>query len=114
MKHTPGPWHYGAHSGKERGDGSGWGAEGLWTADNRLILGMGDGWDREYEGPRNAADKLLIAAAPRLAAALKQCVSAISQAPVATFGHDPHGWPYADELLDEARAALREAGVDGA
>lgn len=103
-KHTPGPWHYGEHSGDERTDGSDWGADGLWTADNKLILGVGDGWDGAYEGPTNPADKALIAAAPRLLAALAELVR---------LKDDDSGWGstlYARDMAwAEARAALAEA-----
>ena len=75
MKYTPGPWKWGHIKGNERTDGSDWGANGLWTMDNKLILGDGPGWDGGFQEPKRVADQHLIVAAPDMYEALdKVCL----------------------------------------
>ena len=74
VRHSPSPWMFGSRNGEERGDSSEWGASGLWTKDNCLILGSGDGWSAEYQGPKEV-DGRLIEAAPDLLYAAKIAVN---------------------------------------
>lgn len=84
---------------------------------------VGGEWGYEIDTPEgiiglsaNAEQAKLIAAAPRLAAALKACADVLDG-----FAHDPKAEPYPCDcyswtehdqgVLDEARAALREAGI---
>jgi len=69
-KHTPGPWVYESRSGNHPKNYSEWGRNGLWGPDGEFILGGGEGWDSEFEGPGDE-DARLIAAAPELLEALE-------------------------------------------
>jgi len=71
VTHLAAPWSFGVRNAKERGDGSTWGAKGLWSAHNELILGTGDGWSAEYQGPDEAHAALIVAAPEGLAEAKK-------------------------------------------
>lgn len=101
-KHTPGPWRIDvdedAHVKVVRDSTGGLVAE-LFRRD----------FD---EDPEHEANAKLIAAAPRLAAALERCADALD-----SFACDPPGFPSVEwteedaEAVREASAALREAGV---
>lgn len=108
VRHSPSPWTFGSRNGEERGDGSGWGASGLWTEDNRLILGTGDGWESEYQGPEKA-DANLIEASPDLLAAAKAVKDAIEK--TGEFGaFNPPGYSNEDaEVYDYLIAAIAKA-----
>lgn len=66
MAATPGPWKYVHLSGDKRNDGSTWGANGLWTFDNKMILGNGDGWDGEFEEPSKNDAAFIAEANPKV------------------------------------------------
>lgn len=68
--HSKAPWRFDVVDGQKRTDGSDWGGAGLWSADNKMILGQADGWEGQYAGPENPADQALIENAPFLLAVL--------------------------------------------
>lgn len=68
--HSKAPWRFDVVDGRSRTDGSDWGSEGLWSADNKMIFGDADGWESGYRGPENPADRALIENAPFLLAVL--------------------------------------------
>jgi hypothetical protein len=76
-KHTPGPWIFENRDGDHPlNDQCGWGCDGLWAVNGGFILGAGPGWDGEYVAP-NDSDARLIAAAPDLLEALRDCREAL-------------------------------------
>lgn len=110
-KHTPGPWRACKDGACVCGH--------IWAEGDKRVATVhentrdGDGtvhaeWSRE----ERVANARLIAAAPRLAAALERCADALD-----SFACDPPGLPSVEwteedaEAVREANAALREAGV---
>lgn len=70
-KFSHGPWCYEHRSGDHpHNRENGWGCEGLWSADGKLIFGNGQGWGDSYSPP-DTSDQHLIEAAPELFEALE-------------------------------------------
>ncbi len=108
---TKGPWKWGHVKGDERTDGSDWGGLGLWTDDNKMILGSGDGWDGGFEPPENDGDKWLICASPDMYDAIVAFLRKVRQDHPEDFKGKGTGYtcPYVRDLLH----AVVKAGWDG-
>jgi hypothetical protein len=114
-KHTPGPW-------RVKGDDS-FGyfvAAPSFHGDAYDSVILGDDEYREESRERNKADAQLAAAAPRLAEALKACTDELERQlnvrylPGMRETNEVYElrWQQGMALVDDARAALREAGVE--
>ena len=103
-KFSPGPWCYEYRSGDHPNNReNGWGCEGLWSADGKLIFGLGPGWADRFNPP-DTSDQHLIEAAPDLYAALEKAV--------ADYGKPGGPWNVPSEpgtWLEMAKAALKKA-----
>lgn len=109
-KHTPAPWKVG-------GDGPALWVEGPDPDRNVICDIIGRQENGEYDAgltDEDEANARLIAAAPRLAEALKELVRINEEHndAISAIISKPLGWK--DDYLNDARAALREAGIEDA